>query len=148
MIAVLQRVTEASVSVGGNVIGSIGPGLTILLGVHQKDSEDDSNFLVEKTATLRIFNDAVGKMNHSLLDTGGSALVVSQFTLLADWRKGRRPSYTKAAEPVLADRLYRHFTAQLARKGLTVATGTFGANMEVSLVNEGPVTFVLDSRER
>ena len=148
MIAVLQRVTEASVSVGGNVIGSIGPGLAILLGVHQNDTEDDSNFLVEKTATLRIFNDDVGKMNHSLLDTGGSALVVSQFTLLADWRKGRSPSYTKAAEPVLADRLYRHFNRQLARKGLTVATGTFGANMEVSLVNEGPVTFVLDSRER
>lgn len=148
MIAVLQRVKEARVAVSGEVVGSIGPGLAILLGVHQKDTEDDSNFLVEKTATLRIFNDAVGKMKHSLLDTGGSALVVSQFTLLADWRKGRRPSYTKAAEPVLADRLYRHFNRQLARKGLTVATGTFGANMEVSLVNEGPVTFVLDSRER
>ena len=135
-------------AVAGEVVGSIGPGLAILLGVHQNDTEDDSNFLVEKTATLRIFNDDVGKMNHSLLDTGGSALVVSQFTLLADWRKGRRPSYTKAAEPVLADQLYRHFAGQLGSKGVTVATGSFGAAMEVSLVNEGPVTLVLDSRER
>ena len=148
MIAVLQRVSEAKVTVNGQVAGEIGPGLAILLGVHRDDKKDDSNFLVEKTAALRIFNDDLGKMNRSLVDTGGSALVVSQFTLVGNWRKGRRPSYSHAAMPEAAERLYEHFSDGLRSADITVATGVFGAMMQLSLVNDGPVTFVLDSKER
>ena len=148
MIALLQRVSRASVTVENRVTGEIGPGLTILLGVHQDDSEEDCNFLVEKTATLRIFNDNNGRMNRSIIDTGGSALVVSQFTLVADWRKGRRPSYTHAAAPEKAERLYEHFSNGLRASDVQVENGVFGAPMAVSLVNDGPVTFVLDSREK
>jgi len=148
MIAVLQRVSSAQVTVDGQVTGSIGQGLVILLGVHRDDTEADSTFLVEKTANLRIFSDEAGKMNLSLLDVGGSALVVSQFTLVGDWRKGRRPSYINAAAPEEGERLYEHFMDGLRVRDIPVASGRFGAMMQVQLVNDGPVTFVLDSKER
>ena len=148
MIALLQRVSRAKVTVDTRVAGEIGPGLAILLGVHQDDSEEDSNFLVEKTASLRIFDDSNGRMNRSIIDTGGSALVVSQFTLVGDWRKGRRPSYTSAAAPEKAERLYEHFSDGLRGADIQVENGIFGATMDVNLVNSGPVTFVLDSREK
>ncbi len=148
MIAVLQRVSEAQVTVDGQATGSIGPGLVVLLGVHRDDTEADSTFLVEKAANLRIFSDDAGKMNLSLLDVGGSALVVSQFTLVGDWCKGRRPSYTNAAAPELGERLYKRFMDGLRELGITVASGEFGAMMRVQLVNDGPVTFVLNSKER
>ena len=148
MIAVLQRVSKAKVTVDKRVTGEIGPGLAILLGVHQDDSEEDSNFLVEKTASLRIFSDNNGRMNRSIIDTGGSALVVSQFTLVGDWRKGRRPSYVHAAAPEKAERLYEHFSDGLRDADIQVENGVFGAMMDVNLVNNGPVTFVLDSRAK
>ncbi len=146
MIAVLQRVSEAQVTVNNRVTGSIGPGLVILLGVHRNDSEADSSFLVDKTINLRIFNDDAGKLNLSLMDVGGSALVVSQFTLVGDWRKGRRPSYIDAADPALGEHLYEHFMAGLRERDIPVESGLFGAMMQVKLINDGPVTFVLDSR--
>ncbi len=146
MIAVLQRVSEAQVTVDGQATGSIGQGLVVLLGVHRDDTEADSTFLVEKAANLRIFSDDAGKMNLSLLDVGGSALVVSQFTLVGDWRKGRRPSYINAAPPESGKRLYEHFMDGLRERNISVASGRFGAMMQVQLVNDGPVTFVLDSR--
>jgi len=148
MIAVLQRVSSAQVTVDGQVTGAIGQGLVVLLGVHRDDTEADSTFLVEKTANLRIFSDEAGKMNLSLLDVGGSALVVSQFTLVGDWRKGRRPSYINAAAPEEGERLYEHFMDGLRVRDIPVASGRFGAMMQVQLVNDGPVTFVLDSKER
>lgn len=146
MIAVLQRVSRAGVTIEGRATGSIGSGLVILLGVHKTDTETDVKFLVEKSANLRIFSDSVGKMNLSLLDTGGSALVISQFTLVGDWRKGRRPSFIGAAPPEQGERLYEQFIAGLRGQGVAVQTGVFGAMMEVELVNDGPVTFVLDSK--
>ncbi len=147
MIAVLQRVAEAKVVVEGRVIGEIGRGLVVLLGIHRDDSENDCNFLVEKTATLRIFSDENGKMNHSLADMGAAALVVSQFTLVSDWRKGRRPSFTSAAAPEAAEKLYEHFMHGLNERDIPVESGEFGALMQVQLVNDGPVTLVLDSRK-
>ncbi|MFB0515308.1 MAG: D-aminoacyl-tRNA deacylase [Candidatus Neomarinimicrobiota bacterium] len=146
MIAVLQRVSEAQVTVDGRVTGSIGTGLVVLLGVHRDDTEADSSFLVEKTVNLRIFSDEAGKMNLSLMDVGGSALVVSQFTLVGDWRKGRRPSYINAAPPESGERLYEHYMNGLRAHDIVVESGLFGAMMQVQLVNDGPVTFVLDSR--
>lgn len=148
MIAVLQRVSSARVSVDGVVTGSIDTGLVILLGVHRDDTEADSTFLVKKTAGLRIFNDDASKMNLSIRDVGGCALVVSQFTLVGDWRKGRRPSFINAAPPQLGEHLYEHFIAGLRGHDIPVESGMFGAMMDVSLVNDGPVTFVLDSKER
>lgn len=148
MIAVLQRVSSARVTVAGKPTGTIGDGLVVLLGVHRDDSEEDSSFLVDKTAVLRIFADDAGKMNLSLLDVGGGALVVSQFTLVADWRKGRRPSFTRAAPPEAGMRLYEHFIDGLRARDIPVESGRFGAMMDVQLVNSGPVTFILDSRER
>lgn len=132
--------------VNDHTTGAIDQGLLILLGVHKDDTEADSDFLVDKTATLRIFNDDAGKMNRSVRDVEGSALVVSQFTLVGDWRKGRRPSFTAAATPDDSKRLYRHFMAGLRTCGIAVASGEFGAMMQVELVNDGPVTFVLDSK--
>ena len=146
MIAVLQRVSRAGVTIEGRATGSIASGLVVLLGVHKTDTETDVKFLVEKSANLRIFSDSVGKMNLSLLDTGGSALVISQFTLVGDWRKGRRPSFIGAAPPEQGERLYEQFIAGLRGRGVAVQTGVFGAMMEVELVNDGPVTFVLDSK--
>jgi D-tyrosyl-tRNA(Tyr) deacylase len=141
MVALVQRVSQARVEVDGAVVGAIGPGLLVLLGVAQGDTEAEADWLAQKTACLRVFPDAEGRMNRSLLDTGGEALVVSQFTLLGDLRKGTRPSYSHAAPPEEADRLYRYFAARLAEAiGKPVPTGVFGAMMQVHLVNDGPVT--------
>jgi D-tyrosyl-tRNA(Tyr) deacylase len=148
MMAVLQRVSRASVSVDGTVIAAIDGGLLVLLGVAHGDTAEDIAWLVRKTAELRIFEDGLGKMNRSVTDAGGSALVVSQFTLLADCRKGRRPAFTGAAAPDVAERLYLRFADELSGTGIPTATGRFGAMMDVSLVNDGPVTIVLDSRTR
>jgi len=147
MRAVIQRVASARVEVDGQSVGEIGRGLLILLGVEQGDGVDDARYLAEKSAQLRIFEDEAGKMNLSLADVGGQALVVSQFTLLADCRKGRRPGFSRAALPELADALYQQFVALLRERGLTVATGIFQAEMQVHLVNDGPVTLLLDSRK-
>ncbi len=145
MRAVIQRVTQSSVSVGGQIVGRIGPGLLVLLGVARQDSEKDANFLVEKIIHLRIFEDEDGKMNRSLVDIGGQMLVVSQFTLLGDCRKGRRPSFVQAAPPETAESLYQYFVDRIREKRIVVQTGRFRAMMEVSLVNDGPVTFIVES---
>ena len=145
MRAVLQRVTRASVEVKADHVAQIARGWLVLLGVAQEDSIADAEWLAEKVLNLRGFEDKNGKMNLSVLDTGGEILVVSQFTLLADCRTGRRPSFTAAAKPPLAEELYLRFTKLLDRPGLTIGTGVFGAMMRVELINDGPVTFVLDS---
>ena len=147
MRAVVQRVSAASVSVASVVTGAIDRGLLIYLGVATGDTEEDSSYLAEKVSTLRIFTDQADKMNLSVADIGGAALVISQFTLLADARKGRRPSYSDAASPDLAKKLYEHFIAELGRRGLPTASGVFQASMRVAYVNEGPVTILLDSRK-
>ena len=147
MRAVVQRVKEASVTVAGEVEGRIGPGLLVLLGVAEGDAEADADSMAEKVSNLRIFADENGQMNRSLLDVSGEVLVVSQFTLLGDARRGRRPSYIDAAPPEEANRLYERFVAEVRRLGLRVETGVFRAMMDVALVNEGPVTLLLDSRK-
>lgn len=147
MRAVIQRVSRASVSVDGRVAGEIGAGLLILLGVSRTDNPESASYLAEKTANLRIFSDEAGKMNRSLLDAGGSALVVSQFTLYADTRGGRRPSYIQAAPPEEANRLYEEFVRSVRAFGVEVKTGVFQAHMQVELVNDGPVTILLDSEK-
>ena len=147
MRALLQRVSHASVTVDGKVVGQIGQGLLVLLGVGQGDSEVQVKTLADKIVYLRIFGDDEGKMNRSLLDVGGEVLVVSQFTLYADVRKGRRPSFTDAAPPSLAEPLVERFKDALATYGLKVEGGVFGAYMEVELINSGPVTIWLDSEE-
>ena len=148
MIAVLQRVTTGKVKIGDRIIGDIDNGLVILLGVHRDDKEEDIIFLADKVIGLRIFNDNNGKMNISLQDAEGSVLVISQFTLCGDCRKGRRPSFTKAADPDKGKLLYDGFIDAVRSRGINVETGEFGAAMDVSLVNNGPVTFVLDSHDR
>jgi D-tyrosyl-tRNA(Tyr) deacylase len=145
MRALLQRVRRAEVRVAGTSVGRIGPGLLVLLGVGRDDGEAEAAALARKTARLRIFEDADGKMNASLLDVGGAALVVSQFTLYADARRGNRPGFTAAAPPERADALYRSYAGALAGHGVPVETGTFQARMEVELVNDGPVTIWLDT---
>lgn len=145
MRALLQRVLQASVTVEGEKVGGIGPGLLVLLGVGRGDTEGSLRTLVEKIAHLRIFEDAVGKMNRSVLDTHRAVLLVSQFTLYADTHKGRRPSFTGAAEPALANALYAQGGTLLRALGLQVETGRFGADMKVALVNDGPVTIWLDT---
>ncbi len=147
MIAVLQRVIFGKVSVNNIITGRIGSGLVIFIGVFDYDDRSDTEYLTEKISVFRIFNDKNEKMNLSLLDTGGSALVVSQFTLCGEWRKGRRPSFIHAAEPEKGEYLYNNFIMELKTKGISVESGQFGAMMEVSLVNDGPVTFVLNSRK-
>jgi D-tyrosyl-tRNA(Tyr) deacylase len=147
MRAVLQRVQSASVSVGGNSIGRIGPGLVVLLGIGAGDDEALCGRMAEKIATLRIFADQEGRFNRSLLDSGGAVLLISQFTLYADTRRGRRPSFTDAAAPEQAAPLVAQVASALERQGVAVATGQFGAPMQVSLVNDGPVTIVIDSQE-
>ncbi|HHY92899.1 MAG TPA: D-tyrosyl-tRNA(Tyr) deacylase, partial [Firmicutes bacterium] len=142
MRAVLQRVTQAKVSVNGQVVGAIGPGLVVLLGVAAGDTAADAAFLAEKTINLRIFEDEAGKLNLSLLDTGGEILAVSQFTLLADCRKGRRPSFVAAAAPELAEPLYEEYVAALKQAGVRVATGVFRTEMLVEIHNHGPVTLI------
>lgn len=146
--AVVQRVSNASVSVGDETVGAIGPGLLILLGVREGDTPEDAEYLAEKSVHLRVFGDDQGRMNLSLLETGGDVLVISQFTLLGDARRGRRPSYAEAAPPELAESLYLQYCRQVEARGVTVATGRFGAMMSVSLINEGPVTLLLDSERR
>lgn len=145
MRVVLQRVTSAEVSVAGEQVGAIERGLVVLLGVQSGDQDAQALYLADKVVGLRIFADDEDKMNLSLLDVGGSALVVSQFTLLADVRKGRRPSFINAAPPEEANRLYEVFYNSVARLGIRVATGRFGADMQVRLVNDGPVTIILDT---
>jgi D-aminoacyl-tRNA deacylase len=146
--ALLQRVSRASVSVGGEEVGRIGEGLAVLLGVAGGDTEEDARFLLQKIINLRIFTDAAGKFNLSLIDTGGELLLVSQFTLLADTRKGRRPSFERAAPPEQAAALFEYFVGLAQDDGLKVATGRFQAHMMVEIHNDGPVTIMLDSRER
>jgi D-tyrosyl-tRNA(Tyr) deacylase len=144
--AVVQRVSRALVRVEGRVTGEIGRGLVVLLGVGKGDAEDDARALADKVAALRIFEDGAGKMNLSVRDVGGGLLVISQFTLLGDARKGNRPGFTDAAPPEEANALYERVCARLRQGGLPVATGVFRAHMAVELVNEGPVTILLDSR--
>ncbi|MEA3392126.1 MAG: D-aminoacyl-tRNA deacylase [Candidatus Marinimicrobia bacterium] len=148
MIAVIQRVHRADVTIDGRTSGCIDAGLVILLGVVVGDAETDADFLVDKISEFRIFPDEKGKMNLSIKDIGGSVLVVSQFTLCADWRKGRRPSFTKAAKSDEGEKLYKYFCKELKASGVPIETGEFGAMMDVSLVNNGPVTFVLDSKQK
>jgi len=147
MRAVLQRVLSAKVTVDGEITGEIGRGILLLLGVASKDSEKDAAYLLEKTLNLRIFEDADGKMNSSLLEIGGELLVVSQFTLYGDARRGRRPSFSCAAAPDKANRLYEYFVAEGVKQLGKVATGRFQAMMAVELVNDGPVTILLDSEK-
>jgi D-tyrosyl-tRNA(Tyr) deacylase len=147
MRAVLQRVTRASVTVNSEVVGQIGLGWLVLLGVAKGDTSDDAMKLADKIVGLRAFEDAAGKMNLSAAEVAGSVLVVSQFTLLGDCRGGRRPSFTEAAEPADAERLYLLFSERVASLGLPVAKGIFRADMKVELLNDGPVTFLLDSRK-
>jgi D-tyrosyl-tRNA(Tyr) deacylase len=146
MRAVVQRVAEASVTVEGEVVGNIGRGFLVLLGVKRDDTLVDAGYMADKIVHLRIFEDEEGKMNRSLLETGGSALIVSQFTLYGDARKGRRPSFTDAAGGETARCLYEAVCARVEAAGVPVARGVFGAMMQVSLVNDGPVTLLLDSR--
>jgi D-tyrosyl-tRNA(Tyr) deacylase len=143
--AVVQRVSSASVAVGGETVAAIGRGFLVLLGVASGDTDRQAEWLADKIAGLRIFEDEAGKMNLSVQDIGGSILVVSQFTLLADCRKGRRPSFTDAAPPAEADRLYQVFVSAVRKHGIPVETGVFQAHMEVVLVNDGPVTVVVEA---
>jgi D-aminoacyl-tRNA deacylase len=147
MRIVLQRVKEASVTVNNECTGAVGHGLLLLVGFTQGDTEEDLRYLADKVVNLRIFEDETGKMNHSLLDVGGSILSVSQFTLYGDCRKGRRPNFMDAAKPDLAEPLYRRFNEILREYGVKVETGIFGAMMELSLVNDGPVTLLLESKK-
>jgi D-tyrosyl-tRNA(Tyr) deacylase len=146
MRAVVQRVKESSVSVNSDMIGRIGKGLVVLLGVAETDQPGDADFLADKIVNLRIFEDESHKMNRSLLDTGGEMLVVSQFTLLGDCRKGRRPSFIQAAGPEKANGLYERFVKRVRQKGMTVETGRFRAKMDVALINDGPVTLIVESK--
>ncbi|OGL39068.1 MAG: D-tyrosyl-tRNA(Tyr) deacylase [Candidatus Schekmanbacteria bacterium GWA2_38_11] len=148
MKAVIQRAKKASVSIGNETVGTIGKGLAILLGISETDSEEDGKYLADKIVNLRIFEDLQGKINLSCLDIKGEFLVISQFTLLADCRKGRRPSFTEAARPEKAIPLYEKFISLLKETGLKVETGEFGASILVEINNEGPVTIILDSKER
>ncbi len=146
MRAVVQRVSRASVAVSGEVVGAIGTGLAVLVGVGDQDGRADARTMADKLVGLRIFADGEGKMNLSVADVGGAVLLISQFTLLADIRKGRRPSFVHAAEPALADPLVRQVAEDIAARGVGVESGTFGAHMEVDLVNDGPVTIVVETR--
>ena len=145
MRACVQRVSRARVTVAGELCGQIAGGLLVLLGVAEGDREDDARQLAQKIATLRVFEDRQGKMNLALGDVGGAMLVVSQFTLLGDCRKGRRPSFVAAAPPELAEELYQVFADTVTRQGIEVATGRFRQHMEIELVNDGPVTLLLDT---
>ncbi len=147
MRAVVQRVTDADVSVDNKITGAIGKGYVVLLGVEEGDTEADADYMVEKITGLRVFEDDEGKMNLSMMDIGGELLSVSQFTLLADARKGRRPSFVKAARPDEANRLYRYFNEKVREKGIKVGEGVFQAEMLVRINNDGPVTILLDSKK-
>jgi len=145
MRAVIQRVTEAKVEVDGKIIGQVGRGLLVYLGVGKEDTEADAQFMAEKLANLRIFSDEAGKMNRSVIDIGGGVLLVSQFTLYGDCRKGRRPGFDAAGEPSIAERLYEKVGELIAAEDIPVEKGSFGAHMHVTSINDGPVTFLLDS---
>lgn len=147
MRAVIQRVSKAQVTVDGVITGNIGIGLVVLLGLDPDDGDTDLEFMKRKLLNLRIFSDEYGKFNLSLLDIGGEILLISQFTLFGDCRKGNRPSFSRAASPELADRLYRNLMELLKGAGIVVASGIFGAHMEVSILNDGPVTLIVDSRK-
>jgi len=144
--AVIQRVKQARVAVANRTVGEIGNGLLTFLGVGREDTREDADYLADKVVNLRIFEDSEGKLNFSLKDIGGEILIVSQFTLYADCRKGRRPSFSLSAEPDLARKLYQYFTSKVKSQGVKVALGEFQAKMEVELINEGPVTILLDSK--
>jgi D-tyrosyl-tRNA(Tyr) deacylase len=146
MRAVIQRVKEARVEVEGEVAGRIGEGILLFLGIRKDDTQDDIKYLVEKVLGLRMFDDDAGKMNLSITDVGGEILVVSQFTLYGDCRKGRRPSFDEAASPDMAERLYDIFVEEVKKRGINVQTGRFRAIMDIHLTNSGPVTILLDSR--
>jgi len=147
MIAVVQRVKNASVKIEDEIVGTVGKGVLVLLGVEKNDSNAEADYLSKKIVELRIFQDRNDKMNLSLLDVGGEILIVSQFTLLADCRKGRRPSFNGAAPPTLGNQLYEYFVESISQYGLKTATGIFGAMMQVSLINDGPVTLFVESRK-
>ena len=147
MISVIQRCSWGKVTVADKVVGEIEHGLVILLGVQKDDIENDADFLVNKISGLRVFSDENDKMNLSIKDVGGSALVISQFTLCSDTKKGRRPSFIKAAPPEDGNRLYEYFMSEMKKEGVPVQSGEFGAMMDVELVNDGPVTFVLNSKD-
>jgi D-tyrosyl-tRNA(Tyr) deacylase len=144
--AVIQRCSSGAVLVDGKVVGQVDKGFVVLLGIQRGDTEADAHYLAEKIAHLRVFPDGEGKLNTSLLDVGGEVLAVSQFTLLGDCRKGRRPSFTEAAPPQEAEPLYQAFVEELTALGVPVATGVFGAHMQVEITNDGPVTLLLESR--
>lgn len=146
MIAVIQRVSSASVEVDNKIVGEIGKGMVVLLGVAKGDIESDSDYLAEKILNLRIFEDDAGKMNRSLLDIKGEALIVSQFTLLGDTKKGRRPGFDLASPPDLAESFYERFIAKIRNSGIKVSKGVFGAKMLVKINNDGPVTFIAESK--
>lgn len=148
MRAVIQRVSQASVSVDDHIIGSIGKGFMVLLGVADGDTEEDMNYLVKKITQMRIFEDEQGKMNLSLKDTGGSLLIISQFTLFASTKKGNRPSFTEAGAPDFSKEMYLKFIDACRNQGIHTEEGEFGAHMAVSLINDGPVTITMDSRQR
>ncbi|MEB7737261.1 D-aminoacyl-tRNA deacylase [Enterococcus hirae] len=148
MRAVVQRVSKASVTIAQQEVGKIDQGLVILLGIHEKDTQDDVDYLVKKIAQMRIFEDEQGKMNRSVEDVEGQILSVSQFTLFADTKKGNRPSFISAARPETAVPLYEAFNEGIRNRGITVATGQFGADMAVSLINDGPVTIIIDSQNK
>ena len=148
MRAVIQRVSRASVTIGGEEHSRIGAGMLVLLGVEKEDTQEDAQVLARRITELRIFEDDAGKMNRSIVETGGQILAVSQFTLLGDCRKGRRPSFDGAAPPDVARTLYQKFVDEIDVLGIPVSTGVFQAMMDVELVNQGPVTFILDSRKR
>lgn len=148
MKIVIQRVSQASVKVEGNIVGEISNGLMLLVGVSEDDDTSDADWLVQKIINLRVFSDSEGKMNLSVLDIHGEILCISQFTLLADYKKGNRPSFIKAAKPEKAIPLFEYFKQEIAKSGLKTESGIFGADMKVSLINDGPVTIVMDSKTK
>ena len=148
MKTVIQRVSEATVKVDGKIVGEIANGLLLLIGIDEKDEKADADWLVQKILNLRIFGDQEGKLNLSVLDTSGEILCISQFTLIADYRKGNRPSFINAAKPEKAIPLFDYFKTELSKSNLKIESGIFGADMKVSLVNDGPVTIVMDSKTK
>ena len=148
MKAVIQRVSEANVKVDGNIVGEISKGLLLLIGIDEEDEKNDADWLVQKILSLRIFGDDEGKLNRSVMDISGGILCISQFTLIADYKKGNRPSFIKAAKPEKAIPLFDYFKTEITKSGLKTESGIFGADMKVSLLNDGPVTIVMDSKTK
>ena len=148
MKAVIQRVSEANVKVDGNIVGEISKGLLLLIGIDEEDEKNDADWLVQKILSLRIFGDEGGKLNRSIMDISGGILCISQFTLIADYKKGNRPSFIKAAKPEKAIPLFEYFKTEISKSGLKTESGIFGADMKVSLLNDGPVTIVMDSKTK